>query len=215
MIHLKSIHVLALLILIAFSEVTAQNFEGVIYGATTYSSKIDSVGAEDLFGERLSLDETYIKDGFFKVNSSTDFMSMMLWRSKDTALYWFNKSSGDTLWFDRTNSHPAQIRDHYFIEKADSVAGYLCDALVVSMDNGNMLTYYYSPELSLDPEYYRFTTNSAKFQIVQLMKSVYLKLVIESSYGIVVSKALEVEWRELPDSFFDLPEHSQLKELKY
>lgn len=193
----------------------AQNFEGVILGATTYESKIDSLSAEDLFGQSFSLDETYIKDGFFKVNSSTDFMSMMLWRSVDTTLYWFSKSTGDTLWYDKTYSHPATIEDYYFVEKADSVAGYLCDALVILKENGTISTYYYSPELSLDPEYYRYATNSAKDKVVALIKSVYLKLVIESDYGRIESKALQVKWKELPDEFFALPKYKTLLESKY
>lgn len=214
---MKRIEILLVLLVILISSGPAysQNFEGILYGATTYTSKVDSLSAEDIFGQDFSLDETWIKDGYFKVNSSTDFMSIMLWRSVDTTLYWFTRSTGDTLWYDRTDSHPSHIEDYYFVQDADSVAGYNCDALVILRENGNILTYYYNPELTLEPEYYRNATNSAKYEILQLIKSPYLRLVIESDYGIIDTRTLKVEQKELPDELFDLPEYKLLKKMEY
>jgi hypothetical protein len=207
---------LTLLLILGISKISFnQNFEGVIHGVTKYVSKIDSVSAEELFGQKISLDVTYIKDGFFKVKSSTDFMRMMLWRSADTTLYWFNKTSEDTLWYDKTYSHPDEFNDHYIVEKVDSVAGYLCDALVIRRDDGGTMTYYYSSKLALDPEYYKGSTNSAKYDVMKKIKSIYLKLVIDTSYGVVESRAMSVEWKKLPDAFFEVPEDAVLKKAIY
>ncbi|MFT6921687.1 MAG: hypothetical protein ACJA1C_000684 [Crocinitomicaceae bacterium] len=192
-----------------------QNFEGILESKVTYTSKIDSLSATDLFGQSSAKDVTFIKDGFFKVTSSTDFMSMMLWRHLDTTLYYFNKSSGDTLWFDRTNSHPGSIVEHQIIRNADTILNYVCDALVMINDKDKVLTYYYSPELSLNPEFYLNATNSAKYEVMKLIKSVTLRIKIESSYGIVDSEAVKITHKKLDDKLFDLPTHSVLKKSTY
>jgi ABC-type tungstate transport system permease subunit len=192
-----------------------QNFEGVLESKVTYISKIDSLSATELFGQSSAKDVTYVKDGFFKVTSTTDFMSLMLWRHMDTTLYSFNKSSGDTLWFDRTNSHPRSIVEHQIIRNADTILNYVCDALVIINDKDKVLTYYYSPELSLNPEFYLNATNSANYEVMKLIKSVTLRIKIESSYGIVDSEAVKITHTKLDDKLFDIPTHSVLRESVY
>jgi hypothetical protein len=193
----------------------SQNFEGILESKVTYTSKIDSLSAEDIFEQSIAYDETFIKDGFFKVNSSTDFMNMMLWRHSDTTLYYFNKSSGDTLWYDRTNSHSSKIVEHKVILKADTILNYVCDVLVILNDKDVVISYYYSPELSLDPEFYVNATNSSKYEVMKLIKSLILRMKIESQYGIVDSEAIKITHKKLDDKLFELPDHSVIKEIEY
>lgn len=192
-----------------------QNFEGVIYSEVTYTSKIESLSAEQIYGQAKSTDVTYIKDGFYKVNSSTDFMNFMLWRHLDTTLYFTHLSSPDTLWYDYTNSHPSEISEFNIIKNSDTILNYVCDALVVLDSKNRVFTYYYSSEFSLDPEYYKNASNSAKYEIMKLCKSVYLRLKMESSYGIVDTKATRINKVTLKDKTFDIPEYKVLKEVKY
>lgn len=192
-----------------------ENFEGVLKSKVTYISKIDTLSAQQIYGQDSETNTTYLKDGFFLVNSSTDFMSMMLWRYSDTTLYYFNESSGDTLWFDRTNSHPSKILEYKIIQNADTILDYVCDALIILDNKDKVISYYYSPELPLSPEFYVNASNSSKYEIMKLIQSVTLRMRIESRYGIMESEVVKILHEKLDDELFDLPEYSVLKEVHY
>ena len=192
-----------------------RSFEGILESNVKYTSKIDSLTTEEIFGQSEETNVTYIKDGFYKVNSSTDFMSMMLWRHSDTTLYYFNKSSGDTLWYDRTNSHPSKIIEYKIIQNADTIVNFICNALVILDDKDKVLTYYYSPELALDPEFYINAPNSSQYEIKKLIKSVTLGMKIETSYGIMESEVVKLTHKKLEDKLFELPDYSVMREIKY
>lgn len=211
----KYLFIILLLLTSCASKRSAKNFEGVIYSTAFYSSKIDSLNATELFGQERSEDVLYIKDGYYKAISTTDFMSYSLWRYDDTLVYFLNAQSKDTLWTDRTDSHPGYISKYEIIKNADTILNYACDALIVENDYGHTLTYYYSTQLSLDPEYYVNVKNSAKYDILKLMKSVYLKLKIESNYGTMESVPTRIEQKKLDDKTFELPKHSVMLEAKY
>lgn len=201
--------------LVSALNVNSQNFEGVIYSTTTYTSKIDTLSADEIFGQSESSEKMYIKDGFYKVNSSTDFMSLMLWRHIDTALYFFNKESEDTLWYDKTYSHPSGIQEYNIIKNVDTILGYPCDALIILDDKFKTITYYFSPELSLDPEFYKHCQNSSIYEVLKLIQSIKLRLVIESHYAIIDSRVQKVIRKKLPKNIFELPKHSFLLKAEY
>lgn len=108
---------------------TAQNFEGFISYETSYNSKSKNISTKEVFGQETSMETTYFKDGYYLQISTSDFMHYLLWRSEDTTQYFKNKSTSDTIWFEKTNSNPSRI-DSFFVEKnADTILGYSCDKL--------------------------------------------------------------------------------------
>ena len=209
---MKSIQ-LALLSIFIFSAVscgsfkTNKNFEGIIYSETTFTSKIDSISTIDLYGTDHSFDTTFMKDGFYKAISSTDFMETMLWRHSDTTVYFTHSYSPDTLWYNYTNSHPTELIEYEL--------NYRCDKLVVRNNKGQVNSYYFSSELSLDPEFYKNCSNSATNEVQKLIKGVCLKLKMESANGTMISEATKIIKTKLKKNTFDLPEYKVLKELEY
>ncbi len=192
-----------------------QNFEGILESKVTYTSKLDGITAQEIFGKSEETDTTYIKDGFIKSNSNNDLISMRLWRYLDTMSYFFYRSSGDTLWFDRTDSYPYEIMESEIIQNADTILNYVCNALIIHNDRNQALTYYYAPELKLDPEYYVNFSNNSKYEIMKLIKSVYLGWKIESVSGIMEGRTIKLTHQKLDDKLFDIPKHKILKENNY
>ncbi|MGB1294044.1 MAG: hypothetical protein ACPG6V_01090 [Flavobacteriales bacterium] len=206
----KMIFILPLLICL---QGFAQNFEGVISYRSTYTSNMDGVTVEEMFGQKSSLDQTSIKDGFYLNKSTTGFMNYQLWRSIDTMEYFMNTSSKDTVWFNKTNSLPTHFDSTAFEANADTVAGYLCNKLTVFRGN-QIYSYYYHPDFTLDPKYYNQYLNIAKFEILKLMKSPYLKLTISSPKFGLDMEAVNIKIKHLPDSIFRIPE-GPLVEFRY
>lgn len=190
--------------LVVCLQACAQNFEGVISYHTTYESKIEGVTVEEMFGQDSSLDTTFFKDGFYLNKSTTEFMNYQLWRSVDTMQYFKNKSSQDTVWFDKTNSHPSNFDSTHIELNIDTIAGYKCNSLTVYRGN-RTYTYYYNPDFKLDPNHYKQYSNSSKYEIMKLMKAPYLRLTISSPANGLDMIAVNINIKSLSDSIFEIP----------
>ena len=202
--QLKMRNRLIYILLISLYGCSADSFEGIVRYETTYKSKVEGVLIEDLLGPPSSIDSIYFKDGYYLQKSTTDYMNYLLWRSEDTTQYFRNKASSDTLWFDKTNSHPTVIDSSTIVKKATTILGYKCHKLSVYR-GGSIYTYYYNPNFYLDPEFYKEYTNSSKHQVMTLMKSPYLRLHIEYP-GIEMDMiATDIVIEKLSDSIFELP----------
>jgi hypothetical protein len=186
-------------------QASAQNFEGIISYHTTYKSNVDDVTAKEMFGQETSSDTTYFKNAFYLNKSTTQFMSFQLWRGVDTMQYFKNISSQDTIWFDRTDSHPTSFDSTHIVLNADTVDGYLCNKLIVYRGN-QTYTYYYNPDFKLDPSQYRHFSNSSKFEIMKLIKSPYLRLKITSPSNGLDMIAVNVNIESLSDTIFEVPD---------
>jgi hypothetical protein len=186
-------------------QACAQNFEGIISYNTTYESNVEGVTAKEMFGQESSLDTTYFKNDSYLNKSTTEFMSFQLWRGTDTMQYFKNMSSQDTIWFDRTDSHPSSFDSTHIVLNADTVAGYLCNKLIVYRGN-RTYTYFYNPDFKLDPNHYRHYSNSSKFEIMKLIKSPYLRLKITSPSNGLDMIAVNVNIESLSDTIFEVPD---------
>jgi hypothetical protein len=72
-------------------------------------------------------------------------------------------------------------------------------------------TYYYSSMYSLDPEFCKNYTISKKYEIMKIMKSVYLRLEMEYDSLIVNIKAISIKKTQLENDVFNIPRHKILK----
>lgn len=192
------------------NEVPEEYFEGVLYSDVTYSSKIDTITAQEIFGKEYAKEVLYVKSGFFKLNTSPSAVSMMLWRHTDPKIYFF-KDQKDTLWHMPASQNNSPDFKHFFIHGADTILGHICDALVIDY-GATVLTYYYSPEFNLNPELYSDLTYNSKNKVMQLLKSPTLRLKIESAFGVIDSRVTKIEQKKLTDNVFDIPEHKVLLE---
>lgn len=85
------------------------------------------------------------------------------------------------------------------------ILGYKCDALVVNTKTGKA-KYYFSKKIEVDPKSYDNHQYGNWALVIEQIKSLPIKIEIETPQFILVSVATEVKEMELEDSFFDLPE---------
>ncbi|MGB0868904.1 MAG: hypothetical protein ACPGSD_04835 [Flavobacteriales bacterium] len=200
------------LLQLIMQAVLAQNFEGIISYQTSYKSKIEGMSTVEIFGQKTAKDTTYFKDGYSLNISSTDFMHYQLWRSVDTAIYFFHASNPDTIWFDKTYSHPTIYDSMHVDLNVERIEGFSCNKLTVYLKD-KCFEYYYHPNFVLDPKYYQNYWNSSTFEIVKIMKSPYLRLKMSTPNCIIELRAESIEQTQLSDSIFSIPEGVKTKVL--
>ena len=187
----------------------SQDFEGEIKYELNYISKSSQYTLEIMQNEFGTETTTYIKNGFYKEITDSKFMSYQLFRYVDNRIYFQHKVKSDTLWYSLTISEQKLDFKYEIHEKSDTILNIVCDKLIYQDEYG-IKTYYYSSDYSLNPELYKDFTYSNKYEILKLMKSVYLKLVMEYEPFIVEITATDIKRKVLNDKVFDLPKHTIL-----
>lgn len=187
----------------------SQDFEGIIEYKMSYTLKSDRYSIDFLEKEMGKNVKIFFKNGFYKELTDSKFMYFQLFRYSDNRIYFKNQPKNDTLYYRSTLADHTSNFDYVIQKKADTLLGVVCDKLTIT-DNFGTKTYYYSSEYSLDPEYYKNFTFINKYEIVKLMKAVYLKLVMDLEFFKVEIKATNIERKKLPDKVFALPENTIL-----
>lgn len=197
--------------LINFAFCYSQDFEGVIEYKTNFIPKSNEYTVQFLeaeFGKKIT---TYIKNGFYKEVTEAKFMSYQLFRYDKNRIYFKNEIEDDTLKYTSTIAKQKSDFTYDIFKKSDTILNVVCDKLVYK-DNYGIKTYYYSSEYSLDPEFYKDYTYSNKYDKVKLLKSIYLKLVMEYEPFIVEITATSIKRKKLRKKVFKIPKHKILIE---
>jgi agmatine/peptidylarginine deiminase len=189
----------------------SQDFEGIITYKIEYTSNNTKLSDKELQEEMGTDVTTYFKNGYYKEDTNSQFMSYQLYRHKDTLVYFKNNTKSDTLYFHKTTAKADVDFSYEISKKTDTILGYVCDQLAVK-DKYGTKTYYYSSELSLNPSYYKNFTSSNKDKIVSLMQAVYLRLDMSFPEISVHIIATDVRRKKLKKSTFKLPKHTALIE---
>ncbi len=190
------------------------SFEGVITYENEVISKVDSLSAEEILGEVSTKDILFIKDGFYKLISNSDFLHFMLWRSIDESVYFYHLSDSMVLWHSKTNKI-SEFQPNFKLKKnVDTILEYPCDELSFIAENGRITKYYFSSQFALEPKFYKNYTHLFKYDIMKLMKSVYLGLTIENDQIISKTRAIKIENIKLEDDIFKVPTNKKIKRSK-
>lgn len=201
-----------ILFLIAFLTSTflfSQDFEGIVTYKVTYPINNTNLSEQELKAQMGTDVSTYYKNGYYKEDTNSNFMSYQLFRHKDTLVYYKNNIKSDTLFFHRTDAKTDDTFSYDIEKKTDTILGFICDKLSIKDQYGTK-TYYYSSELSLDPNYYKNFTVLNKDKIVKLMQAVYLRLEMSYPALSVDIIATDVKRKKLKTSTFNIPQHQVL-----
>lgn len=205
----KTLTVTLFFVMISFCY--SQHFEGIVEYEMHYiptSDRYTTELMEEAFGKRT---KTFFKDGFYKELTDSKFMSYQLFRYDKNKIYYKHTTNDDTLRYISTISTNKSNFKYDLYTKSDTVLTIVCDKLVVRDDYGTK-TYYYSSDYSLNPEFYINFTISNKYEIVKLMKSIYLKLEMEYQDFVVEITAKEITRKKLKKKVFKLTKHTTLLE---
>jgi hypothetical protein len=116
----------------------------------------------------------------------------------------------DTLLFEDYNKNPPESDSIISVtnyNKTDTVLNKICNRIVVQRTNTKMI-FVYSPDLKLNPAWYKNARSGYYDVIYGQMKSVFLKYIIEGEGYISTSIATKIDYKPIANRFF--PEVAKL-----
>jgi hypothetical protein len=110
----------------------------------------------------------------------------------------------DTLLFEDYNKNPPESDSIISVTKynnTDTILNKICNRIVVQRTNTKMI-FVYSPDLKVNPEWYKNAKSGYYDVIYGQMKSVFLKYIIEGDGYISTSVATKIDYKTIPNSVF-------------
>ncbi len=191
----------------------AQNFQGKIVYQNTYKSKIPNV-PDAQFAAMMGEKQQYlIKGSNYKSLMNGTMMQWQLYNGKENKLYMKMSSSPVVYWKDASES-PDEVQKAEINKGVATIAGYLCDELVLTCKSG-VQKYYFNAKIKVDPSQFANHKFGNWSEVVARTKSLPLKIVVDTPQASISSEATEVSEIKIDDSEFELPPDSQLQKSPY
>ncbi len=194
------------------TNIEAQNFQGIVHYEASFIVHNNNLSVEYLEKQMGRDIITYFKDGFYKEVTESDFMCYQLFRHDQNRIYFKNKLDRDTLRFSAVLKEEVNEFKYEVLENVDTILGNVCNVLIVEGMYGKV-RYYYSSNFPIDPIFYSKYTLNNKNKIVEIMKSIYLRLEMEYPEFTVTVEAKEIVEKRLRKREFKVPKHKILSEL--
>ncbi len=191
-----------------------QNFEGEIKYEIKYF-RIDNgkeVQHNDLKNIAGTKSILLVKNGYEKQITNSQHYSITVLSLSENRMYYKNSPKNDTLFFFDLNKFHNTPFDYEVIKNVDTIAGYPCNKLIYKNSGDNNMTFYYAPELSLDPKYYMNVRISNHNKLKEIMKSYFLRSDNYAGELVIRRVANEVIERKISDKELTLPPHKVLIE---
>lgn len=188
----------------------SQDFEGAIEYKISNTSNHPSATIQSLEEHMGTQSICYFKKGNYKEITNSVYMGFNLFRPDKKRVYYKHNLKDDTLRYTITSSKPKSKFTYDIYENTDTILGVICNRLVVNEEHV-IKTYYYSNEYSLNPKHYKSFTLFNKYEIVKLMKAVYLKCILDYRYYTIDIEATKITRMKLPRGTFEIPKHQFLK----
>jgi hypothetical protein len=159
-----------------------------------------------------SQSEFYFKNGNYKQIFNGEYMKMNIRKMKENRVY-VKYSVNDTLfWWDGSIKNEAVVSSG-IKDTSMKILKYKCKVFEITSNRlsgqpHSNRKYFFSPELSIDPEWYNHCEYGSENLKFSAMKALPLKIVFETGDGIMIMTAIKVTRKKLEDSFFDLPENT-------
>lgn len=200
------------------------------------------LGSNITFAQTYFEGEIQYKNETIKKDSSFDLTKIISWPSKKSVFYfkngdWIQKPDTgmieyqyfnhrvnqqlykirdwDTVLFYRYNNlTPEQdsVRSTNTFYKTDTLLGKVCNRFVLQTAS-TRFTFVYSPDININPEWFKATKGGYYDIIYGTMKALYLKVIIETDRYISIVTADMIQRRPIPDETFPVIEKLAKREL--
>lgn len=191
--------------LFSIGNIAAQTFEGKLVYQNSYISKLAQVKSEQFNAMMGTTQEYFIKGGNYKSVTNGSFAQMQLYVQSDNKLY--NKlATSDTLYWMDGKSNNDEVVKYEILKNQEEVLGVRCDALVVETKSGKTTYYFNSEKYVVDPNQYKEHKFGNWSFLMDKIKSLPLKFVMENAQFKMTSVAIEAKEQKIDGKFFKLPE---------
>lgn len=196
--------------LLSFS-VFSQDFEGKIIYQYSYKSKVPKVTDDDLLHAMGTTSEYFIKDGNYKSIPNGNTCLWSLYINKENKVYTKLSGVDAILWVDASKNDDKVLKAE--INKGvTTIAGYLCDELVLKCRTG-VQKIYFSSKVSVNVKLFEKHKYNNWYDILSRTNALPLKYIIENEQFIAEGTALAVIERKITDSTFVLPPNVKTKRI--
>jgi hypothetical protein len=191
----------------------AQSFEGKISYVNTYKSKMTNV-TDEQFTKMMGSQQVYcIKEGDYKSFTNGQYLQWQLYVNQDNKLYSKVANSESLLWNDGA-ANADEVLKSELNKSVTTIAGYLCDELVLTCKSG-IQKYYFSSQLGVNPALFINHKFGNWYELLSRSKSLPLKMVVDNSQMTFESTATEVVAMQLDKTFFMLPPDAKTMKSPY
>lgn len=203
---------LLLFLLLSFSSF-AQNFEGEITYAVSFTSKNSQLKAEQLVA-MMGNQQTYTyKEGNYKSAMNGQMMQWQLYLKKDNNLYSKMTASPNVFWNDAAVQGD-EVLSSKINKGVETILGYKCDELVLECKSG-LQKYYFNSKLAVDPSLFVNHKFGNWYEFVSRAKALPLKSVVDNGQFEITSIATKVTPKKVNITVFALPADTKLEKSPY
>jgi len=188
--------------LFTYTNIQAQNFEGVIIYDFSYKDKTGYFSPKEikkLLGDRQIY---YYKSGKYRsrLNGKWEKSSVYLGGDKICNT---KKHIRAIMWVD-AEKQPNEVLSYKITRDAKKIKGWRCDLLEVKTEEGT-LYYYYHPKLSVDPKMY--SSHHYRFLSYCISKTgaLPIKFIYESELEYLEIVAEDINEKLIEEDVFELP----------
>ena len=197
-----------LLLLIPLVSCRQKYFEGEIEYSNQTIKKDSSFDLSRIPCSNTKLAVVY-KNGDFITLPDNCFIEYQYYNHALNQVF-YKLHGSDTLSFENYNKNPPESDSIISITKynnTDTILNKICNRLVLQIPKMR-LTFIYSPQLAVNPEWYKNSRGKYYDVIYGQMRSVFLKYIIEGEGYISTSIATKIDYKTIPNSIF--PEVAKL-----
>lgn len=199
-----------LLLVFVTSQALSQGFfEGEIRYNNTIESR-SAVPTEKLIKLIGSEQHYFIKGGMYLSVTNGQVLPVQLYKNTTNRIY-TKVNSSDTVYCIDASIEKSKIIESKMEDSTTVILGYTCKILTLKTSNNAIYRYYFSDKLKVQPEQFKNHNYSHWYTYLTKSQSIPIKTVMENSQFKMVSEAISIEAKQIPDKKFELPANAVIK----
>lgn len=205
---MKKLFLLLLTSFSLFAQNSTKEFEGIIKYNHKVIAKESTYNVDYDYSAIGKNSEYYYKNGDYKFVNHDCYFKADLFKSKELNNYLVLDKS-DTVFVVNSRITDVQIVDFTIKKSAETILGYSCNVLTLTLkptDKDGPISYrryYFSKQLSINPEHFKLCKGNAYDFIFEKAKALPLKIEFEWPNRTIVWDAYEVKKQPLKDDLFE------------
>jgi hypothetical protein len=190
----------------------SQGFKGEITYSNTYKSKNNQINNEQLSLMLGTTQNYFTQNGNYKSVTNGKLVLWQLYLNKENKLYSKMSNSEIAYWQD-CNIQGDTVLKIEVNKNITTVLGLKCDEIILTCNSG-IQKYYFNSKLPVDPNMFSGHKLGNWYNYISKSKAFPLKMIIENNQFIMTSIAIKIDNKEVPNSFFELPEGIKTEQMK-
>lgn len=185
-------------------------FEGKVSYKNTFTSKLATMTSEKFAKLIGSEQEYFISNGKYLSISNGQLTPVQLYKNNSNKIY-TKTGNSDTIYCIDASKEKSKIIEIKIEETTETILGYKCKLLKIKTSNNSSFIFYFSDKLKINPEAFKNHSYNHWYSYLKEAKALPLKTILENKQFKMITEAVSVEQKQIPESKFELPKDAILK----